>query len=166
MAELEPGRELILRRINREREHVLRQIEGLSDVQLRRPVLPSGWSCLGLVRHLTVSDERYWFEVVMAGGSLDFWPVGDNADWRVDADEPASTVIDDYRAAIANADTIIAGLRLDSPPARPEPWWSDAGLSFPDLRTVLVHHLVETATHAGQLDAVRELLDGKQYLVL
>ena len=35
-----------------------------------------------------------------------------------------------------------------------------AGLQFPDLRTVLVHVLMETATHAGHLDAVRELLDG------
>jgi hypothetical protein len=26
--------------------------------------------------------------------------------------------------------------------------------------------LVETATHAGHLDAVRELLDGRQYIVL
>jgi hypothetical protein len=31
---------------------------------------------------------------------------------------------------------------------------------------VLVHVLVETATHAGHLDAVRELLDGRQYIVL
>jgi uncharacterized damage-inducible protein DinB len=166
MAELEPGRNLLLRRINSAREHVFTQIEGLTDAELRRPVLPSGWSCLDLVRHLTLSDERYWFEVVMAGGSLDFWPVGDNADWRVDDDEPAQGVINDYRDAIANTDSIIAGLRLDDSPARPEPWWNDAGLSFPDLRAVLVHHLVETATHAGQLDAVRELLDGKQYLVL
>ncbi len=30
----------------------------------------------------------------------------------------------------------------------------------------VLHHLVETATHAGHLDVVRELLDGKQYLVL
>jgi hypothetical protein len=29
-----------------------------------------------------------------------------------------------------------------------------------------VHVLVETATHAGHLDAVRELLDGHQYVVL
>jgi hypothetical protein len=29
-----------------------------------------------------------------------------------------------------------------------------------------MHVLVETATHAGQLDAVRELLDGRQYIVL
>jgi uncharacterized damage-inducible protein DinB len=161
-----PERDLLLRRLNGQRRHVLDQLENLTDEQLRRPVLPSGWSCLGLVRHLTLSDERYWFEVVMAGGSLDFWPEGPNADWRVDDDEPPERVIEAYRTAIANTDAVIAGTDLEDAPARPEPWWSDVGLSFPDLRSVLVHHLVETATHAGQLDAVRELIDGKQYLVL
>jgi hypothetical protein len=49
---------------------------------------------------------------------------------------------------------------------QPEDWWGDAGLDFPDLRTIIVHVLVETAVHAGHLDAVRELLDGRQHLVI
>lgn len=159
-------RHLLLSRLAGQRDHVLHQLDGLSDAQLRQPVLPSGWSCLGLVRHLTLSDERYWFEVVMAGGALDFWPEGRNGDWQVDDDEPATHVIDAYRASIVTSDRIVAELNLDDRPARPEAWWPEAGLSFPDLRTVIIHHLVETATHAGQLDAVRELLDGKQYLVI
>ena len=159
-------RDLLLRRLAGQRRHVLEQVEGLSDAQLRRPVLPSGWSCLGLLRHLTLSDERYWFGVVMAGEPLDFWPEGENADWVVDDDEPAASVVAAYRAAIDRSDAIIAGLALDAPPAAPEDWWAQAGQSFPDLRTVLVHVLVETATHAGHLDAVRELLDGRQYLTV
>lgn len=165
-SEPESGRQLLLSRLAGVRRHVLTQLEGLTDAQLRRPVLPSGWSCVGLVRHLTLSDERYWFEVVMAGGPLDFWPSGEHADWLVGDDESATDVIAAYRAAMTATDAIVAGMALDQAPARPEPWWEEAGLSFPDLRTVLVHHLVETATHAGQLDAVRELLDGRQYLVL
>jgi hypothetical protein len=161
-----PERELLLSRLAGQRRHVLTQLEGLSDEQLRRPVLPSGWSCLGLVRHLTLSDERYWFEVVVAGEPLDFWPEGHNGDWRVDPDEPAADVLGAYRSAIARSDQIIAARRLDDPPEQPEDWWGDAGLSFPDMRTVLVHVLVETAVHAGHLDAVRELLDGRQHLVL
>jgi len=161
-----PERALLIRRLAGQRRHVLEQVDGLSDEHLRRPVLPSGWSCLGLIRHLTLSDERYWFEVVMAGLPLDFWPEGHNADWQVAVDEPADTVLEMYRAAIDNSDAIIARFELEDPPTRSEAWWADAGLSFPDLRTVLVHVIVETATHAGQLDAVRELLDGKQYLVL
>jgi hypothetical protein len=159
-------RGLLLDRLADQRRHVLTQLKGLSEEQLRRPVLPSGWSCLGLVRHLTLSDERYWFEVVVAGGPLDFWPEGDNGDWRVDRNEPVEAVLEAYRAAIGRSDEITAARRLDDAPAQPEEWWESAGLSFPDLRTVLVHVLVETAVHAGHLDAVRELLDGRQYLVL
>jgi len=159
-------RDLLLRRLAGQRRHVLDQVEGLSDEQLRRPVLPSGWSCLGLLRHLTLSDERYWLGVVMAGEPLDFWPEGTNADWLVHDDEPAASVIAAYREAIERSDAIIASLSLDAPPATVEAWWAESGQAFPDLRTVLVHVLVETATHAGHLDAVRELLDGKQYLAI
>ena len=31
---------------------------------------------------------------------------------------------------------------------------------------VVLHLIVETAAHAGHLDAVRELLDGKQWVVI
>jgi uncharacterized damage-inducible protein DinB len=160
------SRALLLRHLAQQRRHVLNQLDGLSDEQLRRPVLPSGWSCLGLVRHLTLSDERYWFEVVVAGGPLDFWPEGENADWLVGSHESADRVLSDYRVAIDRSDEIIAARSLDEPPARPEDWWADAGMEFPDLRAVLLHVLVETATHAGHVDAVRELLDGRQYIVL
>ena len=145
---------------------MLSQLEGLTDEQLRRPVLPSGWSCLGLVRHLTLSDERYWFHVVVAGEPLDFWPEGENGDWRVGPEESVEAVVEAYVSAISRSDEIITARDLDDAPEQPEEWWESAGLRFPDLRTVLVHVLVETATHAGQLDAVRELLDGRQYLVL
>ncbi|MEZ5201864.1 MAG: DUF664 domain-containing protein [Micropruina glycogenica] len=70
-------------------QYILAQLDGLTDAQLRSAVLPSGWSPLGLVRHLTLSDERYWFEVVMAGGPLDFWPEGHNGDWTVGDHEPS-----------------------------------------------------------------------------
>jgi hypothetical protein len=159
-------RDLLLDRLGGQRHHVLSQLEGLSDEQLRQPVLPSGWSCLGLVRHLTLSDERYWFEVVVAGEPLNFWPEGDNGDWQVGPDEPVADVLAAYRSAIARSDEIISARRLGDPPARPETWWHDAGLDFPNLRTIVVHVLVETSVHAGHLDAVRELLDGRQHLVI
>lgn len=163
---LDAERALLLSRLRGQRRHILDQLQGLSDAQLRASALPSGWSCLGLVRHLTLSDERYWFEVVMAGGPLDFWPEGDNGDWIVGSDESADDVIDAYRAAADASDSLIEATPLDTPPGRPEQWWAAAGMAFPDLRTVLVHVLVETATHAGHLDAARELIDGRQYIVL
>lgn len=166
MSAQETDRVLLLRQLSAQRQHILTQIDGLSDRQLRSAVLPSGWTPLGLLRHLTLSDERYWFDVVMGGAPLDYWPDGANADWLVGPDEVAGDVVDAYRVAIARSDAIIAGLGLDDPPARPEPWWGDAGLAFPDLRTVLLHVIIETATHAGHLDVARELIDGRQHLVL
>jgi hypothetical protein len=159
-------RDLLLSRLRGQRRHVLDQLDGMSEAQLRTAVLPSGWTPLGLVRHLTLSDERYWFEVVMAGGPLDFWPDGSGADWVVGDDEPAADVIAAYQLAAAASDALIEATPIDTPPASPEDWWGEAGLAFPDLHSVMVHMLVETATHAGHLDAARELTDGKQYIVL
>jgi len=146
------------------RRHVLRQVEGLDDAALRRPLLPSGWSALGLIRHLTLSDERYWFEVVVAGHPMDWWPEGPNGDWRVSPDESGDDIIEAYRAAIAASDAIIAAHSLDAAPRHREPGWDTD--DFPDLRSILQHVIIETATHAGHLDAHRELLDGRQHLVL
>jgi hypothetical protein len=42
------------------RRCVLKKTDGLHDEQLRRAVVPSGTSLLGLVQHLT-DGERYWF---------------------------------------------------------------------------------------------------------
>ena len=103
---------------------------------------------------------------MVAGEPLDFWPDGDNGDWRVDPDEHAADVIDAYLVAIARSEEIVAARTLDDPPRKAEDWWREAGVDFPDLRAVVVHVLVETAVHAGHLDAVRELLDGHQHLVL
>ena len=105
-------RTLLLSRLTGQRHHVISQLDGLTDEQLRRPVLPSGWSCLGLVRHLTLSDERYWFEVVVAGEPLDFWPEGDNGDWRVDPKEPSEAVLEAYRSAIGRSNEIITARGL------------------------------------------------------
>ena len=53
--------------LDRQREHVVGILEGLSAQDLRRPVLPSGWSCLALLRHLTLDVEHFWFPGVIAG---------------------------------------------------------------------------------------------------
>jgi hypothetical protein len=34
------------------------------------------------------------------------------------------------------------------------------------LRHVMLHVITETATHAGHLDVVRELIDGRRWIVL
>ena len=84
MAEAEAGGEIgaLLAALDAQRGHVLGILEGLPDEALRRTVLPSGWTCLGLVRHLALDVERFWFRAVVAGEQVDLetgadaWQVG------------------------------------------------------------------------------------------
>jgi hypothetical protein len=154
--------ELLQRFLDEQRHHVLGILEGLTEEQLTRPLLPSGWHCLGMVKHLALSDEHYWFRCVVNGESEDYFPQGRNADFQLDPGQTAADVFALYRDEIARADAIIAATSLDQPPRQPP----DFDVDFPDLRAVILWVIKETATHAGHLDAVRELIDGRQWIVL
>jgi uncharacterized protein DUF664 len=52
------------------RHCVLKKADGLSDEQLRRVLVDSGTSILGLVQHLAEA-ERYWFGHHLAGAACD-----------------------------------------------------------------------------------------------
>ena len=148
--------------LDTQREHVLGALEGLSDDALRRPVLPSGWTPLGLVQHLALEVERFWFRAAVAGEPITLTS-GDEA-WQVAADVPAAAILGLYRDEIARANAIIAATPIDAMPR----WWPDFFENFRPrpLRKTILHVITETATHAGHLDAFRELVDGGQWIVL
>ncbi|MFJ1753325.1 DinB family protein [Kitasatospora sp. NPDC088134] len=148
------------------RAHVLEILTGLDEEALRRPVLPSGWSCLGLVHHLALDDEKFWFRAVAAGEPAAIEEILSATEdaWQLPADLTAAQILDRYRRESALADAVLATADLDAAPA----WWPDffGGWRYDTLREVVLHVITETATHAGHLDAVRELIDGRQHLVL
>jgi len=161
---MDTERTALLSSLTNQRYHVLGIVDGLSDGDLRRPVLASGWTCVGLVQHLAVDVERFWFRSIFAGEPVDFSAFEPSA-WKVAPDVPVETVFALYRAEIEAANAIIAASPLDTPPAAwPEERWPT--WRFDDLREMLLHVITETAVHAGHLDAVRELIDGRQWLVL
>jgi Protein of unknown function (DUF664) len=149
-----------------QREHVLGILDGLSDADLRRPVLPTGWNCLGLVRHLTMDVERFWFPGVIAGEPdvADQLRAGAEAHWQVPDAMSADQVLAGYRTEIDRANAVLAAAAerphaLEQPPAAwPAEIWPDWRL--PDVRHIVLHAITEVACHAGHLDAARELLDG------
>ena len=153
-----------------QREHVLGILDGLSDQDLRRPVLPSGWSCLGLVRHLTIDVERFWFSAVFAADpdvAHQLQP-GSGPNWHVQEGTSAEEIFRDYRAAVKRADAVLttAGNRDDALDQEPAAWPAEIWPTWrlPDLRRILIHVLTEVACHAGHLDAARELIDGRLWL--
>jgi hypothetical protein len=152
----------LLTALNAQREHVLGALDGLSDDELRRPLLPSGWTPLGMVQHLALEVERFWFRGAVAGEQLTL--TSKDEAWRVPAEVPSAAIFGLYRDEIARADAIIAATPIDAMPK----WWPDFYTDFPPrpLRRTILHVIAETATHAGHLDAFRELTDGTQWVVL
>ena len=152
--------------LDAQRQHVLGILDGLDDVALLRPVLPSGWSCAGLVQHLALDVERFWFRCVVGGEqqAIDSLDAIDDA-WQVAEDVTPSTVLQLYRDEVDRADIVLAEASPDQPPA----WWPQdlfGDWRMQDLRQVILHVTVETACHAGHLDAARELIDERQWMVL
>ncbi|MET9498808.1 DinB family protein [Streptomyces sp. NPDC006552] len=156
----------LLTALNAQRRHVLGILDGLDPKALRRPVLPSGWNCLGLVQHLALDVERFWFRAVVAGDPGVIAALDDTDDaWRVAVGVPHTEVLDRYRTEADLADAVITGTVADTPLA----WWPHRLFGEPHLHTVrdvVLHVVTETACHAGHLDAARELIDGRRWMVL
>ena len=150
--------------LNQQRAAVLEIVDGLPETALRRAVFPSGWTCLGLINHLAVDDERYWFRGVAAGEPIEF-PVADDTGWQVGPEVAAADVFGLYHDEIARANAIIAATPLDALARRRDPRWDVWGWPPPgetvNLRWIILHMIEETARHAGHLDTARELLDGR-----
>lgn len=113
-----------------------------------------------------MGDERYWFNSIIDGSDLDWVPTGPRADWIIDDTDTAAAIVNAYREQIVASNAVLAKASPDDPPQRRDPLWDTWGVDFPSVRVIVLHMIVETATHAGHLDATVELLDGRQHLVL
>src|SRR3954463_862276 len=103
-----PETAVLLSTLRAQRAHVLGALDGLPDEALRRPVLSSGWTCLGLVRHLALDVERVWFRGVVAGEQIviDELTEAPEDAWHVGSDVPAEAVFAVYRQEIDRANAI------------------------------------------------------------
>jgi hypothetical protein len=130
---------------------VLKKTDGLDEEQLRRPLVGSGTSLLGLVQHLT-TGERYWFGHHLTGSYAE-------TDWDFTMDVSSGRrperVLAAYRESIAASDAAIAAAG-DPHALAVEPVDGERRT----LRWVLAHMTSETARHAGHADILREQIDG------
>lgn len=157
----------LLSYLNAQRQHVIGILEGLDEEDLRRQILPSGWTCLGMVQHLALDIEQFWFRGVVAGEQsvIDWLADGPGNSWLVGPEVPVNAVFDAYRQEIERASAIITVTSPDAMPA----WWPDrlfGNWRLDSLREIMLHVIAETACHAGHLDAARELIDGRKWMTL
>ena len=133
------------------RHCVLKKADGLSEEKLRRVVVHSGTSILGLVQHLA-EVERYWFGHHLAGAA---WNADQEHGMAVPAGRAAADVLAGYRAAIEDSERAIRA--AGHPQAR---FAVPVDGNRHTLRWVIAHMTSETARHAGHADILREQLDG------
>jgi uncharacterized damage-inducible protein DinB len=139
-----------------QRATLLWKLEGLDDEQLRRPMVPSGTSLLGIVKHLAYV-ERGWFQRVWAGQEITVpWTEEDpDADWRIEPHETTKDVLALYEGECARSREIVAAASsMDEAVVHPR-WQAEVS-----RRWILAHMLEETARHVGHADILREQLDG------
>jgi uncharacterized damage-inducible protein DinB len=156
---------MLLRFLAYQRDSVLAIVEGLSEADWHRPVVPSGWTVAGLVEHL-VGVECHWCQHVVTGVVEEPPEDEDSEPYDPEAafvsDSPSSEILDWYRDACRKSDAVLAVTPLSAAPLglryHPDPEYTA------EITTVrwIVHHVIEeTARHAGHLDIARELLDGR-----
>ena len=144
------------------RDALLWKLDGLSEYDVRRPLVPTGTNLLGLVKHVGSVGAGYFGECFGRPFPEPLpWFDDDaeaNADMWASPDETREFIVGVYERGWAHADATISDLPLD---ARADvPWWPD-GHNRPTLHTLLVHMATETHRHAGHADIVRELIDGE-----
>jgi hypothetical protein len=145
------------------RREVLRCIDGLAEYPLRHPMTPTGPTLLGVVKHLIGIEAGYLG--VCLGRPFDRplpWigdeSMGPNRDMWATADESRDYIVGLYEDAAAHSDAVLSEVGLAAPSY--VPWWPEESRTT-TAGALLARVLKDTAMHAGQLQILRELIDGQ-----
>ncbi|MGO1055212.1 DinB family protein [Crossiella sp. CA198] len=127
-------------------------LDGLTEEQARRRLVPSATTLLGLLKHVTWM-QRVWFEECVGGTSRRELGLvrSPEESFRLNEDDTIASVTAAHRAACATARTVIADRSLDVVVT--------GHRSGPrTLRWVCLQVLRELAHHHGHADILREQL--------
>ena len=160
MSESDPKADL-RRYLQVARDALVWKLEGLSEYDARRPMVPTGTNLLGLVKHMAGIEAGYFGET-FGRPFLEPLPwlaesAEPNADMWATAEESLEQIVGLYHRVWTGSDATIEALALDA--VGEVPWWPRERRQV-TLHRILVHVIAETHRHAGHADIVRELIDG------
>lgn len=139
------------------RSQLISKLEGLPAGERRRSRLPSGWTPLELLRHLTFVEMR-WLEWGFEGREVpDPWADSRDGRWYVAPEETLAGLVAALGAQGARTRVIVDSHDLAEVGQPGERW---DGAEPPTLERILFHVLQEYARHAGHLDIASELAGG------
>jgi hypothetical protein len=132
------------------RQILLDCLEGLSEEQARRRLVPSRTTLLSLLKH-AIFVERVWFdEAVTARPRSEIGIPEDQSDsFDIDDSDTVAGLLAEYRAACDDSRRAVAGLGLD------DVLTGNRRGPLP-LRWVMLHMLRELAQHCGHAEILRE----------
>jgi uncharacterized damage-inducible protein DinB len=143
-------KELLLQWLRHLRRAVVRNLEGIDDLQSHWTPEGRLISLIGVVNHLTHVEWR-WIDGGFSGASV----TRSEGEFRPGPEVTLEVALQRYsERAVLTEDTVrsLALTQLSDLNS-----WAEGN----DLRWVLLHLINETARHAGHADATRELLDGE-----
>lgn len=143
------------------RAELLAKLEGLTDEQAARRVVPSLTTLHGLLRHLT-KVEFVWFAQIIdeAEEPAPFgWPERRDGDFLLegDGDGGGANLAEDaerFLAACERSRRVFAAVALDDV-------HTHRIFGEIDVRWIIMHMIEEYAQHNGHADIIRELIDGR-----
>ncbi|HEU4567829.1 MAG TPA: DinB family protein [Marmoricola sp.] len=134
------------------RDELVACVEGLTDKQARRRLVPSLTTPLGLLKH-AVFAEKVWFHVAIAGRSRAEVGCPETVDesFILTDEDTVASVVEEYRRTCAEAREIAASYSLDD--------LATHNRRGPlTVRWIHAHMIEELARHAGHADILREQL--------
>jgi uncharacterized damage-inducible protein DinB len=155
---LEDPRDILLQQLSYYRATLLAKLDGLSPDQLTGSILPSGWSPLGLLKHLVFVERRWMQWGFEAEQVADPWGDHDpnSEGWLVTPNDTVPELAAKLTAIATRTEATVLTAELTERARLGGRFSSDP----PTLGWILAHLLQEYARHVGHLDVVRELIDG------
>src|SRR3954469_5806891 len=111
-------KDVVLVDVQRGRDAVVAKLEGAGELDVRRPLTPTGTNLLGLVKHLATVDAGY-LGMVFGRPFPEPIPWGEDdaeleADMWATAEESREELVALYRRVWAHGDATVAALDLDT----------------------------------------------------
>lgn len=125
-------------------------LDGLTDEQARRPLVPSRTTLLGLVKHATFVEKVWFDEAITCRSRAEIGiPATPDESFLLDETDTIGSVLAAHRAACAASRAAVASLGLD------DLVHGNRRGPLP-LRWVYLHTVRELAQHCGHADILRE----------
>jgi hypothetical protein len=138
--------------VDEHRQMLAECLDGLTEEEVRRRLVPSKTTLLGLVKHAAFV-ERVWFDEAVTGRSRSEIgiPEGPDASFDLLPEDTIESVLASYLEACAASRAAVVGLTLDDVVT------GNRRGPLP-LRWIQLHVLRELAQHCGHADILREQL--------